>query len=69
MVIRLLLPVLLLSERVAKHLARVPPNVRFEIDDFEADWTFGSDKFDFVFARLLLTSISNYPRLYKQAFE
>ncbi len=50
-------------------VARVPSNVRFEVDDFESDWTFGKEKFDFVFARLLLASVTNYPRLYKQAFE
>jgi hypothetical protein len=50
-------------------VVRVPPNVRFEVDDFESEWTFGRDKLDFVFARLLLTSVSDYPRLYKQAFE
>ncbi|ERF76119.1 hypothetical protein EPUS_01452 [Endocarpon pusillum Z07020] len=47
----------------------VPPNVRFEVDDFEADWTFGPNKFDLIFARLLLASVSDYPRLYRQAFD
>lgn len=54
---------------MAENVARVAPNVRFEVDDFESDWTFGKDKFDFVFARLLLASVANYPKLYKQAFE
>jgi hypothetical protein len=54
---------------MTENVARVPPNVRFEVDDFESDWTFGHNKFDFVFARLLLASVTNYPRLYKQAFE
>ena len=35
----------------------VPPNVRFEIDDFEEEWTFGRDRFDFVHARLLIGSV------------
>jgi hypothetical protein len=39
------------------------------VDDFESEWTFGHNKFDLVFARLLLASVSDYPRLYKQAFE
>ena len=47
----------------------VPPNVRFEIDDFEEEWTFGRDRFDFVHARLLIGSVSNWPRLFKQAFD
>ena len=48
---------------------RVPPNVTFEVDDFEDDWTFGADRFDFVFGRLLLASVTDYPRLFKQAYE
>ena len=47
----------------------VPPNVKFEIDDFEEEWTFGSDRFDFIHMRCLIASVSDYPRLYKQAFD
>jgi ubiquinone/menaquinone biosynthesis C-methylase UbiE len=46
----------------------VPPNAMFEIDDFEDEWTFGADKFDLVHMRHLLSSVSDYVRLYKQAF-
>jgi trans-aconitate methyltransferase len=46
----------------------VPPNAKFEIDDFEEEWTFGADKFDLVHMRHLLSSVSDYVRLYKQAF-
>ena len=47
----------------------VPPNVRFEVDDFEEEWTFERDRFDLVHARFLMSSASDYPRLYKQAFD
>lgn len=47
----------------------VPPNVRFEVDDFEEEWTFGRDRFDLVHARFLMSSVSDYPKLYKQAFD
>ncbi|KAI7320129.1 hypothetical protein KC315_g9547 [Hortaea werneckii] len=46
----------------------VPPNCRFEIDNFELDWTFGENRFDFVHQRFLLGSISNHSRFYKEAF-
>lgn len=46
----------------------IPPNARFEVDDFEEDWTFGSDRFDLVHMRSLVSGVRDYPRLYKQAF-
>jgi ubiquinone/menaquinone biosynthesis C-methylase UbiE len=47
----------------------VPPNLKFEIDDFEQEWTFQKDSFDFIHWRLLLASVSDYPRLFRQAFQ
>ncbi len=49
--------------------AWTPPNCRFEIDDIESTWTFPSNHFDFVHIRCLMGSISNWPRLYAQAYE
>ncbi|RMX81812.1 hypothetical protein D0869_06528 [Hortaea werneckii] len=46
----------------------VPPNCKFEIDDFELDWTYGSNRFDMIFERFLIGSISDHTRLYKEAF-
>jgi len=48
--------------------AFVPPNLEFQIDDFEQEWTFRNDTFDLIHSRLLLASISDYPRLFQQAF-
>jgi len=45
----------------------VPPNVHFEVDDVEADWTY-SQKFDFIHCRCLSNGIKNWPRLFKQCF-
>lgn len=45
-----------------------PPNVYFQIDDVENDWTY-HDKFDFIHARGLAGAISNWPNLYCQAFK
>lgn len=48
--------------------AFLPPNVRFEVDDIEATWTF-SQKFDFIYSRMMMCSFDNYPRFFEQAFE
>jgi len=47
---------------------RVPTNCKFEIDDFEADWTY-TRKFDFIHGRELEGSIRDYDRLFKQCFD
>jgi SAM-dependent methyltransferase len=46
----------------------VPPNVRFEVDDIEADWTY-SQKFDFIHCRCLYGAIRDWPRLVRQIYE
>lgn len=46
-----------------------PPNVKFEVDDIESEWAFGSTpRFDFIFARALALAIGDYPRLIQQAY-
>jgi len=47
---------------------RVPPNVRFEVDDIEDEWMYSS-KFDFIHARYLAGAIKDWPKLMKQAFK
>ncbi|KAH7140860.1 S-adenosyl-L-methionine-dependent methyltransferase [Dactylonectria macrodidyma] len=46
----------------------VPPNLRFEIDDFTLDWTFHNDSADFIHMRFLRGSVSDWHSLYKNAF-
>lgn len=46
----------------------VPPNCRFEVDDAQDDWVYPVDYFDFIHMRTLFGSISDWPRLYKQAY-
>lgn len=46
----------------------VPPNCVFQIDDFEADWTY-KKKFDFIHARMMLSSCNDFPRIFQQSFE
>ena len=45
----------------------VPPNVKFEIDDAEAEWVY-SQKFDFIHCRYMIGSIRDWPRLVQQAY-
>lgn len=47
----------------------IPPNLRFYVDDFEEEWTFGSNRFDLVHARFIMSCVSDYSRLYKEAFD
>lgn len=49
-------------------MARVPPNLRFEVDDFESDWTYDI-QFDFIHARDLQGSVSDYDRLVGQGYD
>lgn len=47
---------------------RVPPNVRFEVDDVESPWIH-ENKFDFIFSRYLAACILDWPKFVKNAFE
>jgi len=38
------------------------------VDDLEADWTYHSP-FDFVYVRMMMGSIRDWPKLFQQAFE
>ncbi|TDZ47428.1 Secondary metabolism regulator LAE1 [Colletotrichum trifolii] len=46
----------------------VPANVKFEIDDVESEWV-GTEKYDYIFVRHMLISISDWPRLMKNIFD
>jgi len=44
------------------------PNVHFQVDDMEQDWTFADDSFDFIHIRTLCPAIKDWPRLLKQCY-
>ncbi|KAH8896408.1 S-adenosyl-L-methionine-dependent methyltransferase [Thozetella sp. PMI_491] len=46
----------------------VPPNLTYFVDDIEETWTF-SNKFDFIYGRMLTGSFANWPRFFEQSFE
>ena len=45
-----------------------PPNLTFEIDDVEQDWTFAPGSFDYIHVRYMLGSIQDWPRLFRQVY-
>ncbi|EEH20462.2 hypothetical protein PABG_02721 [Paracoccidioides brasiliensis Pb03] len=47
----------------------VPPNVRFMVDDAECAWLHPDNHFDFVHLRHLTSSIKDFPRLFKAAYD
>ncbi|KKY17443.1 putative umta [Phaeomoniella chlamydospora] len=44
-----------------------PPNARFEIDDYNADWI-DADRYDLIHARELLGSVPDWVELYRKAY-
>ncbi|KAJ5106639.1 hypothetical protein N7456_003314 [Penicillium angulare] len=46
----------------------VPPNCRFEVDDFEQPWSFSSP-FDYIHGRELEGAIRDHDKLFEQAFD
>ena len=49
-------------------MVSVPPNVYFEVDDIELEWTYRAP-FDYVHGRVLAGALSDWPKLVKQAFK
>ena len=47
----------------------VPPNVKFEIDDCESEWTYAEASFDFIHIRSLFGCVSSWPALYAQVMK
>lgn len=48
-------------------ILQVPPNVKFEIDDIEKEWSH-SQPFDFIFSRYMAGSIGDWPALATNAY-
>lgn len=46
----------------------LPPNVTFQIDDLEEQWTF-REEFDFVYSRMMIGSFADVPKFIGQAYE
>lgn len=46
----------------------IPPNLSFEVDDVEQPWTY-AEKFDFIYSRMMVGSLADVPKFFKQSFE
>ncbi|KAI9867649.1 MAG: hypothetical protein M1813_008449 [Trichoglossum hirsutum] len=46
----------------------VPPNVSFQVDDIEDEWTYETP-FDYIHSRYLAAAVRDWPRLVRQAFQ
>ncbi|KAF2467481.1 uncharacterized protein BDR25DRAFT_335907 [Lindgomyces ingoldianus] len=46
----------------------VPPNLNFEVDDLEKDWTF-SRKFNYIHCQLMTGAFRDWPRFFMQSFQ
>ena len=47
----------------------VPPNCKFEIDDYEQEWTWGSNRFDLIHYRFLIGSVTDWKLLYQRIYD
>ncbi|KAI9835764.1 MAG: hypothetical protein M1819_001943 [Sarea resinae] len=47
---------------------KVPPNVKFEIDDVELEWTH-NEPFDYIHCRYMCACIKNWPKLVRTCYE
>ena len=47
----------------------VPPNLSFQIDDVQQDWTFPEASFDFIHVRYMHGALSDWPRFYEQMYK
>ncbi|KAK3399758.1 S-adenosyl-L-methionine-dependent methyltransferase [Sordaria brevicollis] len=46
----------------------VPPNVKFELDDCNAEWTWPDNTFDFIHIRFLVGVVEDWYKLFRQAY-
>ncbi|RBR26405.1 uncharacterized protein FIESC28_00810 [Fusarium coffeatum] len=47
----------------------VPPNLKFEIEDCNQDWTFAPESFDYVHLRYMVGCIPDWNQLFEQAYK
>lgn len=67
------IPVLMIGNEIVPVLVlsstRVPPNVYFQIDDAESEWTFEKDSFDLIHIRHLGGAIGDWNSLLAQSYK
>lgn len=50
------------------YIYRVPPNVKFLVDDVEKDWI-DPRPYDYIHCRYMAASIRDWPKLLRQCYE
>ncbi|KAF9768162.1 hypothetical protein IL306_014570 [Fusarium sp. DS 682] len=46
----------------------IPPNVKFEIDDIDDEWTY-SEPFDYIHSRMMNVAVKNWPDYVRKVFD
>jgi len=46
----------------------IPPNLKFELDDVQLDWTYQPDSFDYIHVRCMLGAIQDWAHLYREIY-
>jgi hypothetical protein len=46
----------------------VPPNLHFEVDDYELDWVY-KEKFDYIHIRYLMGAVKDWTVLFRKAYK
>jgi len=46
--------------------AWIPPNVRFEVDDYNKEWV-DTNRYDFIYSREILGTVPDWVQFYKKA--
>ncbi|KAH8648895.1 methyltransferase family protein [Tricladium varicosporioides] len=47
----------------------VPPNLKFELDDAQLEWTYRPDSFDYIHVRCMLGAIQDWAHLYREIYK
>jgi ubiquinone/menaquinone biosynthesis C-methylase UbiE len=47
----------------------VPPNLKFELDDAQLEWTYRPNSFDYIHVRCLLGAIQDWAHLYREVYK
>ena len=50
------------------NLYRIPPNLKFEVDDLEMPWNF-TTKFNYIHTEAMIGAIQDWPKYFSQSFE
>lgn len=47
----------------------IPPNLQFELDDVQLEWTYRPNSFDYIHVRCMLGAIQDWAHLYREIYK